>query len=70
MHELLMKVTGMRLKSDFLAKVFVLWSMGNELVPSPLSIPPATLAGSQHLLFTPKIYQAHSYFVEGHLAII
>ena len=36
MHELLMKVTGMRLKSDFLAKVFVLWSMGNELVPSPL----------------------------------
>ena len=35
MHELLMNVTGMRLKSDFLAEVFVLWSMGNELVPSP-----------------------------------
>ena len=32
-----MKVTGMRLKSDFLAKVLVLWSMGNKLVPSPLN---------------------------------
>ena len=31
-----MKVTGMRLKSDFLAEVVALWSMGNELVPSPL----------------------------------
>ena len=40
MHELhvLMKVTEMRLKSDFLAEVFVLWSMGNELVPSPLKL--------------------------------
>ena len=36
MHELLMKVTGMRLKSYFLAKVFVLWYVGNELVPSSL----------------------------------
>ena len=36
MHELQMKVTGMRLKSDFLAEVFILWSLGNELVPSPL----------------------------------
>ena len=35
-HELLMKVAGMRLKSDFSAKVPVLRSMGNELVPSPL----------------------------------
>ena len=35
MHELLIKVTGMRFKSDFFAEVFVLWSMGNELVPSP-----------------------------------
>ena len=32
-----MKVTGMRLKRDFLAEVFVLWSMGNELVLSPLN---------------------------------
>ena len=38
MHELLMKVTGMRLKSRFLAEVFVVGSMGNELVPSPLKI--------------------------------
>ena len=38
MHELLMKVTGMRLKGDFLAEVFVLWSMGNELVPSPQTL--------------------------------
>ena len=38
MHILLMKVTRMRLKSDFLAEVFVLWSMGNEFVPSPLKI--------------------------------
>ena len=30
MHKLLMKVTGMRLKR-FLAEVFVLLSMGNEL---------------------------------------
>ena len=29
------EVTGMRLKSDFLAEVFVLRSMGNKLVPSP-----------------------------------
>ena len=36
MHELLMKVTRMRLKGDYFAEVFVLWSMGNELVPSPL----------------------------------
>ena len=36
MHELLMKVTGMRLKSDFLAEVFVLWSVGNELILSSL----------------------------------
>ena len=35
MHELLMRVTGMRLKSDFLAEVFVLLCMVNELVPSP-----------------------------------
>ena len=34
MYKILMKVMGMRLKSDFLAKVFVLRSMGNELVPS------------------------------------
>ena len=34
-----MKVTGMCLKSDFLAEVFVLWSMGNDLVPSPHSHP-------------------------------
>ena len=33
-----MKVTRMRLKSDFLAEVFVLWSMGNELVPSPQAL--------------------------------
>ena len=33
MHELL---TGMRSKVIFLTEVFVLWSMGNELVPSPL----------------------------------
>ena len=38
MHELLIKVTGMRLKSDFLAKVFVLRSIGNELVPAPHNI--------------------------------
>ena len=38
MYELLMKVTGMRLKSDFFAEVFVLWSMGNEFVPSPLNL--------------------------------
>ena len=31
-----MKVSGMALKSDFLAEVFVLWSIGKELVPSPL----------------------------------
>ena len=31
-----MKVAGMHLKCDFLAEVFVLRSMGNELVPSPL----------------------------------
>ena len=37
MHELLIKIAGMRLKSDFSAKVFVLRSMGNELVPSPLN---------------------------------
>ena len=36
MHELLVEVTRMRLKSDFLAEVFVLWSMGNKLVPSSL----------------------------------
>ena len=35
MHELLMNVTGMRLKSDSLAEVCVLRYMGNELVPSP-----------------------------------
>ena len=36
MHEQLMKVTGMSLKGDFfLAEVFVMWSKGNELVPSP-----------------------------------
>ena len=35
MHELPMKVAKKRLKSDFSAKVFVLRSMGNELVPSP-----------------------------------
>ena len=35
-YELLMKVAIMRLKSDFSAKVFVLRSMENELVPSPL----------------------------------
>ena len=35
MHELLMTVAGMHLKSEFLAEVFVLRSMGNELVPSP-----------------------------------
>ena len=34
-HELLMKVAGMRLKVIFLP-AFVLRSMGNELVPSPL----------------------------------
>ena len=34
MHELLVKVTGMGLKNFFLAKVFVLRSMGNELVLS------------------------------------
>ena len=34
MHELPMKVTGMRLKSGFSADVFVLRSMGNELVQS------------------------------------
>ena len=31
MHGPLMKMTRMHLKSDFLAEVFVLWSMGNEL---------------------------------------
>ena len=36
MHELPKKVTGMRLKSDFLAEVFVLWSVENELVLSSL----------------------------------
>ena len=36
MHELLMKVAGMRSKCDFSAKVFALRSIGNELVPSPL----------------------------------
>ena len=36
MHELLMNVTGMRLKIDFLAEVFVSSSMRNELVLSPL----------------------------------
>ena len=35
MHELLMKVAGMRLKSDFSVKMFVLRSIGNELVPLP-----------------------------------
>ena len=35
-HELLIEVAGMLLKSDFLNKVFVLRSMGNELVPSHL----------------------------------
>ena len=35
MHELLMKVARMRLKSDFSANVFVLRSMGNKLVASP-----------------------------------
>ena len=35
MHELLMKVARMRFESDFSAKVFVLRSIGNELVPSP-----------------------------------
>ena len=34
MYELLMKVAGMRLKSIFSAKVFVLTSIGNELVTS------------------------------------
>ena len=33
-----MKVAGMCLKSDFSAKVFVLRSMGNELVPSLLKL--------------------------------
>ena len=43
MHELLLKVAVMLLKSDFLAKVFVLRYMGNELVPSPLlTFPPFT----------------------------
>ena len=37
MHELLMKVAGMRFKRFSFAKVFVLRSMGNELVPSPLN---------------------------------
>ena len=32
MHELLMKSVRMRIKSDFTAKVFILKSMGNELV--------------------------------------
>ena len=32
MHELLMKVIGMRIKSDFLAKVFVLSYMGISAV--------------------------------------
>ena len=36
MHELLMKVAKMRLKSDFLAEVFILRSIVNELVPSTL----------------------------------
>ena len=36
MDALLMKVAGMRLKSDFSAKVFAVRSLGNELVPSPL----------------------------------
>ena len=36
MHELLMKVARMRLKSDFSAKVFVLRSLGYKLIPSPL----------------------------------
>ena len=49
MHELLMKVTGMRLKSDFLAKVFVLWSMGNELVPSPLYRNPSQIILFDHV---------------------
>ena len=41
MHQLLMTVAGMHLKSEYSAKVFVLRSMGNELVPSshyPLEI--------------------------------
>ena len=36
MHELLINVARMRLKIDFLAEMFVLRYMGNELVPSPL----------------------------------
>ena len=36
MHELLMKVARLCLKSYFLAKVFVLRSKANELVPTPL----------------------------------
>ena len=43
MHELLMLVAGMRLKSNFRSKVFALMStrtrsdmsMGNDLLPSP-----------------------------------
>ena len=34
MHELLMKVTRMRLKGDILAEVLVMWSIRNEIVPS------------------------------------
>ena len=37
MHELLIESARMRFKSDSSAKVFVLRSMGNELVPSPLN---------------------------------
>ena len=36
MHEQMMKVAGMRLKSVCPAEMFVLSSMGNEMVPSPL----------------------------------
>ena len=38
MHELLMKVAGMCLKSDISAKVFVWRSMENELVLSSLEL--------------------------------
>ena len=37
MHELLMKVTEMCLKVIVFAGVFVLWSVGNELVPPSLN---------------------------------
>ena len=36
MHEQLVKVARMRLKSEFSAKVVALWCMGNGFVPSPL----------------------------------